>query len=133
MSRIEDGVAVEAGLVERLEAWASVIEANDDCPAAGHTMHEAAAEITRLRAENAGMREALKPFAFERSALDLSRYDDENQVEVRIPQSGAISAFRSAASRSATSAAPARPSPIPPKRKDRHHEHPRRYPVAGRD
>jgi len=46
------------------------------------------AEITRLRAEVARKDEALKPFAFERSALDLSRYDDENQIEVRYPPVG---------------------------------------------
>jgi len=71
MSRIEDGGAVEVGLVERLEAWAGTDAkgAPWSNPWRKTDLEAAAAEITRLRAENAGMREAaalakLEPHVF---------------------------------------------------------------------
>lgn len=62
MSRIEDGGAVEAGLVERLTFLADMITLGEKIAwgAEPMLMRAAAAEITRLRAENAGMREALE-------------------------------------------------------------------------
>lgn len=96
MSRIEDGGAVEAGrdiweVSNQLAGYVDERTPQDLCDfliRESKAAADLAAEITRLRAENAGMREALKPFALERSTLDLSRYDDENQVEVRYPPVG---------------------------------------------
>lgn len=65
--RIEDGGPAEAGhdLVDRLTVKAAMISLGEKIEWASETdlMHEAAADITRLRAENAGMLAALKPFA----------------------------------------------------------------------
>ncbi|MFI5409095.1 hypothetical protein [Kaistia sp. UC242_56] len=70
MSRIEDGGAVEAGLVERIKELerhcVRLGQGGAERYWEGRYRDEAAdntalrAEITRLRAENAGMREALE-------------------------------------------------------------------------
>ena len=87
MSRIEDGGAVEAGLVEQSLRDAAMVSLAEEITwgsaAASRPvsvprglLNFAAAEITRLRAENAGMREALSAIV---SAL--AEQDDEGLIE----------------------------------------------------
>lgn len=97
MSRIEDGGAVEAGrddlimsLQDAIMMWSHsnktvAVCYVTDAKAAITQLQSDDAEITRLRAENAGMREALEPFA---AILDIFHQNSASR-----PKAGEIMAW----------------------------------------